>query len=809
MKANSQKLKGQKGQALPVGLALVMMITLGGLVLFNTGQVVSEKSRLTNTADAAVYSGLIWQARALNFQSYTNRAMVANQVSIAQLVSLSTWSSYQKVTSTNLDTYLGWIPYVGQVIAYYKQIVDYIDQILQPVVAAVASVLDGVTGALSVSQQAMYLSTFAATPAIVKEVVERNDSRYKVDSAYSIASMAINATNWGDLVDQYDNQDQDEIVRKADLITRSRDDFTRKRYWIEPGTKLPGIYFDDWLWLGPHRYRIIKDGETRLIHVPGAGSSGWEWRGKDTVSLHQEQWKPKWNKWLRFRNHYELPVGWGERYLKDDICNSSSSSSGNTNGSGSSNNSDCDQWARSSKLQNPNAETFADDDAQEINANYSGVRAYYDLKDLSEDNKDPRLLLRVEVHATDSKIETSTKIPNLGSPAPPGGSSRRGVAETGMFYAGDKLSGNAVSAIGSGEVYFKRPVYGDYKRAVYEKGDNQLVVNNTVRKEYASLFNPYWEVRLIELPKEQRMAAWLINSPDLASAASSGVVAGVQAYADQQSAELTRLTRLQQRLQTDLANAANQAAAQAIRQRLSNVQQSLTQLNAAIANRNNLASRVTQTGIGVAIQNATGLAQRLPNYGGAGATVVAALNNGVTGVGSQMIDQAKDAIAKQAKNVLKQALAGAAKSALQQYGGNTYTTAQNLYTNAQKTYNNINTRTLVPLQNKLNTITQQVNTVRQNLQTQFDSQKQALQTQIQQKQNALATATDPVIAAQLNGQINSLNNQLNQLDQQFQTKLDQATAPLLNKIDKIQKRINKLKKSTQNKLNAVGTVLGG
>ena len=94
----------QRGQALPLGLAFIMFGTLLGIVLFNTEQLASEKSRLANTADAAAYSGLIWQARALNFQSYTNRAMVANQVSIAQVVSLASWTTYGKIAARTTKT---------------------------------------------------------------------------------------------------------------------------------------------------------------------------------------------------------------------------------------------------------------------------------------------------------------------------------------------------------------------------------------------------------------------------------------------------------------------------------------------------------------------------------------------------------------------------------------------------------------------------------------------------------------------------------------------------------------------------------
>ena len=71
---------------------------MGGLAalffLFNTGQLTREKTKLVNTADAVAYSAGVMNARALNFEAYTNRAMLANTVAIAQLVSLSSWVQY-------------------------------------------------------------------------------------------------------------------------------------------------------------------------------------------------------------------------------------------------------------------------------------------------------------------------------------------------------------------------------------------------------------------------------------------------------------------------------------------------------------------------------------------------------------------------------------------------------------------------------------------------------------------------------------------------------------------------------------------
>jgi hypothetical protein len=68
--------------------------------LFNAGQLSSEKTKLVNTADAVAYSAGVMHARALNFDAYSNRALVANEVLVAQTVSLSFWSQYAKDGST-------------------------------------------------------------------------------------------------------------------------------------------------------------------------------------------------------------------------------------------------------------------------------------------------------------------------------------------------------------------------------------------------------------------------------------------------------------------------------------------------------------------------------------------------------------------------------------------------------------------------------------------------------------------------------------------------------------------------------------
>ena len=60
-------------------------------VVFHAFRGTTAKIKLQNTADAAAYSAAVLQARDYNFAAYTNRAMVANQVTVAQAVSLRSW----------------------------------------------------------------------------------------------------------------------------------------------------------------------------------------------------------------------------------------------------------------------------------------------------------------------------------------------------------------------------------------------------------------------------------------------------------------------------------------------------------------------------------------------------------------------------------------------------------------------------------------------------------------------------------------------------------------------------------------------
>lgn len=91
-----KSIKSDKGQAFIFGLLFLAVVVMALLILYNQGQLVTNRIQLENAADATVYSQAKLAARNQNFAAYTNRAMVANEVSIGQMVSLLSWAKHYK-----------------------------------------------------------------------------------------------------------------------------------------------------------------------------------------------------------------------------------------------------------------------------------------------------------------------------------------------------------------------------------------------------------------------------------------------------------------------------------------------------------------------------------------------------------------------------------------------------------------------------------------------------------------------------------------------------------------------------------------
>ncbi|WP_372606798.1 TadE/TadG family type IV pilus assembly protein [Acidithiobacillus thiooxidans] len=184
-----------RGQATVFAVILLLAVVVGIGVLYNTGRLTLDKTRLQNTADSAAYSSGVLLARSYNFSAYANRAMVANQVVIAQMVGLRSWSNYYCLdyhdsckddnanSPSDLPGQIG--PMVKQVIPYdvlwpLYQGISEANLIPNAVDVAIATAANGINKILSLAsstyQDAVLADLAAATTqaGLVHTIIKAN-----------------------------------------------------------------------------------------------------------------------------------------------------------------------------------------------------------------------------------------------------------------------------------------------------------------------------------------------------------------------------------------------------------------------------------------------------------------------------------------------------------------------------------------------------------------------------------------------------------------------------------------------------------
>lgn len=145
-------LRRQRGQIAPLALFGVLIGSAALVLMYNTGQKVTEKSNVTNAADAAAYSGAVWTARHLNFMAYSNRAMVANDIAVGHYVSYTSWLRYVHESIEDIEKVARWIPYVGQYIDRAEDVVEEIREGNDSIASEVVAGIDGLNGSYRAAQ---------------------------------------------------------------------------------------------------------------------------------------------------------------------------------------------------------------------------------------------------------------------------------------------------------------------------------------------------------------------------------------------------------------------------------------------------------------------------------------------------------------------------------------------------------------------------------------------------------------------------------------------------------------------------------
>jgi Putative Flp pilus-assembly TadE/G-like len=546
----------QRGQALIYGI----FVMVGGLAalffLFNTGQLTREKTKLVNTADAVAYSAGVLHARTLNFDAYTNRALVANEVIVAQMVSLSSWAQFTATDAHNLPDRFpqcydmiseGFWPWVGYM-AYIATVIppellikclvfDFVRQddgssALEDYLNEIPNILSGVVSAVEFNKTILIQASdhlrhrdviFMATrDKVMREVADAN---YANDGSVRVIPRVIPlpdgtfTDDWKGFTEKYERQDRGRFAEVA-RIAASKDQFTNNRSWNRSAL-VPDLgsglrcYWDYLRDMGPSMLSSMASGSlftaqdiANLRHKEIAGANQVrrrggtelinfdEWRGEDTQSLYTRDTDYTWYGWPKSCDwNGEDPMAWGMQQAYNNNQNdeigasyglspatnpqASSNASGNSGGGG------WGGWGGGGSSSGSSTDW----------TNYTGLPSFYDLQhdrlngdaDAKKDAALRQLKFSVLLQRDTDQTVTSE-----------GRSEIKNTPTLNNYKA--QNARDVMSAIATSEVYFQRPTTdASGMNFVDPPGGSK---NNVLsgREEKGSLFNPYWQVRLIETP---------------------------------------------------------------------------------------------------------------------------------------------------------------------------------------------------------------------------------------------------------------------------------------------------------------------
>ncbi len=149
-------ISNQQGQASVFVLALLGVVLVCTIFLYQSGHLTSEKMQLQNAADAAAFGALTLEARSLNFAAYTNRAMIANEVAVGQLIGLLSWTDQLTQTEEYSDVYTAAIEVAGAIVAAaLVETAGIGTGVVEAVVNTINTIIDTVAGILTAVGEAM------------------------------------------------------------------------------------------------------------------------------------------------------------------------------------------------------------------------------------------------------------------------------------------------------------------------------------------------------------------------------------------------------------------------------------------------------------------------------------------------------------------------------------------------------------------------------------------------------------------------------------------------------------------------------
>jgi hypothetical protein len=551
----------QQGQSLVLASLLLMVAAVVLLLMFNTAQLTRSKMELQNTADATAYSVATIAARDYNFTAYMNRAMVANQVAVAQMVGLSSWFRFTGQTLDNITAICEPIPGLDAICTTLDTTYNEFNAVFQETVIPIAvNVLNDWLAVLSNLETAFHLGNVEAIAqnllygggaGLQAGVLKLNDPEASLlrwpdkssdipSDLYQLAILIKDAGDWWKFTSHYDGSEKDlGQGRFAEVTSNSRDDFSLERSWYLGGT----VFDTDWVmdhipsWLrdiikallpvhlsGSMKLGLSRKGGTELKEV----NDKYSWSAADTLMGDGEATIDveypcgvKWCCWhhicvpcgieycsVDFHQHVDLPFGWGASY--------STASDDETPGEEIYQSElDDDQYGGAAAgPARPTFELAVGEYGDAPVTNFGGLRPYYDISkptDPSTRNNDgPQFTIVVGKNL--DKIRTASRA-GFGAPD---GDCDAGAGKCGPF--------------GMERLRLDEPSDIDSFYAI-SKGRLRFARSG----QYSNLFGPYWEAKLADTTDQERLLAYetlfgwkdLINNP----LGSAGDLSGLGTYA--------------------------------------------------------------------------------------------------------------------------------------------------------------------------------------------------------------------------------------------------------------------------------------
>jgi len=253
--------KKQQGQAILLIMLVTVVGVLLGLSLVNTGILTSEKMQLQNTADATAYSVSTIEARDLNFAAYTNRAMVANEVALGQMVGMASWAKMINSTPSFLDLYFSPtypVPVFGQIVKTIISVLKTVTTIIEKGVNAFTKFVSKPLGyfnkAYSVAQRGMHMGSLVFSLSTLSDMIKGSSKDAQLSTFGFLTLLRHYQTYFSDfnfegdpfitsyrshkgwdLIPQFGDKPKsagqmEGMERLASMVNGARDPFSKNRY---------------------------------------------------------------------------------------------------------------------------------------------------------------------------------------------------------------------------------------------------------------------------------------------------------------------------------------------------------------------------------------------------------------------------------------------------------------------------------------------------------------------------------------------------------------------------------------------------